>query len=186
MIRPDGSTFIADVSSTTFTTAEDELRACVIFRDITDQVAQREQLEYQRRELERLAMRDPLTGLLNRRGFMAEAQRALDFADRGRASLILLFCDLDNLKAINDRYGHQTGDQTLARLGTAIADTIRSVDVGARLSPATSSSCSSTVRPAAGQVRSWSGSPTPWGPRTGQALPPPSPPASPSDPPGPP
>ena len=55
-----------------------------------------------------------------------------------------------------------------------------------RASPATSSSCSSTVRPAPGQVRSWSGSPPRWGPRTGQALPPPSPPASPSDQPGPP
>jgi len=63
-------------------------------------------------ELRELAIRDPLTGLLNRRGFVARAQRALD-ADRGRARFGLLVVDVDRFKSINDRYGHDAGDRAL-------------------------------------------------------------------------
>ena len=134
MIRGDGERFLADLSSTTFTTEDGELRACVIFRDVSEQAAQRRQLENQTHELELLVQRDPLSGLLNRRGFVVDAERALRFADRELVPVQLLFCDLDDLKGINDRYGHKVGDEALQRLGASIAGAVRDVDVGAHLS----------------------------------------------------
>ena len=134
MIRGDGERFLADLSSTTFTTEDGELRACVIFRDVSEQAAQRRQLENQTQELELLVQRDPLSGLLNRRGFVVDAERALRFADRELVPVQLLFCDLDDLKGLNDRYGHKVGDETLQRLGASIAGAVRDVDVGAHLS----------------------------------------------------
>ncbi|MGZ4707726.1 MAG: diguanylate cyclase domain-containing protein [Acidimicrobiales bacterium] len=134
MIRGDGRTIIVDVASTTFTTADGELRACVIFRDVTEQAARREQLEAQSRELEQLVQQDHLSGLLNRRGFVQNGERALDHADREQVPVQLLFCDLDDLTGINDRYGHKTGDETIKRLGDAIRGAVRAVDVAAHLS----------------------------------------------------
>lgn len=133
MLRGDGSTFIADVASSTFITADGAVRACVIFRDVTEQSSLREQLVRQARENERLSVLDPLSGLLNRRGFAARVAQALDFADRAHVPVQLLFIDVDKLKAINDAYGHQRGDEVLAKLGRAVADVIRDIDVGARL-----------------------------------------------------
>ena len=87
--RADGDAFVADVSSTLFTTAEGGARTVLIFRDVSEQVALREQLERQRAELEDLVDHDPLTGLLSRRGFAAAAEGLLAFADREGASLLL-------------------------------------------------------------------------------------------------
>ncbi|MCY4057768.1 MAG: GGDEF domain-containing protein, partial [Gammaproteobacteria bacterium] len=57
--------------------------------------------------------RDPLTGLLDRRGFMGEAERRLQLAERRNASLALLYVDLDRFKQINDGFGHAVGDAVL-------------------------------------------------------------------------
>lgn len=133
MIRPDGSRFVAEVSSTVFLTDAGQPRTVVIFRDVDEQVTLREQLRGQSERLEQLAQEDPLTGLLNRRGFEAAAERELAYARRAGAETQLVFFDLDGLKSINDRLGHRAGDEAIKRFGEAIAAELRETDALARL-----------------------------------------------------
>ncbi|RJQ09096.1 MAG: GGDEF domain-containing protein [Bacillota bacterium] len=71
---------------------------------------------------ERLATTDELTGVLNRRGLMAFAERELAQAARGGEKLAILVVDIDNLKSVNDRHGHLAGDRILAAVGRALRD----------------------------------------------------------------
>lgn len=85
------------------------------------------------RELRYLALTDDLTCLFNRRGFFAAATQQLRLAQRNEHRLLLFFCDLDNLKKINDQYGHQEGDLALIRAADALEETFRASDVLARI-----------------------------------------------------
>jgi diguanylate cyclase (GGDEF)-like protein/PAS domain S-box-containing protein len=134
MRRPDGSTFIAAISSAVFSSPDGgELRTCVIIRDIGREVAARELLQRQAEELARLAHQDDLTSLLNRRGFLTAAEQALAFADREQVPVQLAFFDLDEFKIINDTHGHLVGDAVLVKLAGAISGATRAVDVVGRL-----------------------------------------------------
>jgi diguanylate cyclase (GGDEF)-like protein len=84
-------------------------------------------------ELRHLLLTDDLTGLYNRRGFFAAAAQQLKLASRNDQSMLLLFCDVDNLKQINDRFGHREGDLALARTGSALEQAFRDSDILARL-----------------------------------------------------
>ena len=79
-----------------------------------------------------LADRDPLTGLLNRRGFDAAAATELARAARFSRPLTLAYIDLDDFKQVNDTYGHEEGDRLLAAVAAALAAG-RACDVVARL-----------------------------------------------------
>lgn len=83
-------------------------------------------------ELSNLARKDELTGLYNRRGFLALADRQLKLARRAGRSLLLFFIDLDGLKEINDVFGHTEGDAALRWTGRALHATFRDSDVVAR------------------------------------------------------
>src|SRR5580658_723752 len=85
------------------------------------------------REIRFLAVTDDLTGLFNRRGFLASATHHLKLAHRNSQDALLLFCDVDNLKGINDSFGHEAGDVALMRAANALADTFRDSDILARL-----------------------------------------------------
>ena len=85
----------------------------VVERDITEQRAQREELARSRRELEIAAVRDPLTGELNRRGFEASLERMSDTAEQLGHGIGLMHIDLDHFKQINDTLGHAAGDAVL-------------------------------------------------------------------------
>jgi diguanylate cyclase (GGDEF)-like protein len=85
------------------------------------------------RELRYLALTDDLTCLYNRRGFFASATQQLKLAHRNGQSLLLFFCDVDNLKKINDTYGHQEGDLALLRAADALEESFRSSDILSRL-----------------------------------------------------
>lgn len=85
------------------------------------------------RELRYLALTDDLTCLYNRRGFFAAATQQLKHARRNSETLLLFFCDVDNLKKINDTLGHQEGDLALIRTADALEQTFRGSDVLARL-----------------------------------------------------
>jgi diguanylate cyclase (GGDEF)-like protein len=85
------------------------------------------------REVRSLAITDDLTGFFNRRGFLAAATQQLRLAHRDRRSVVLLFCDVDHLKHINDSFGHQEGDLALIRTADALEETFRDSDVLARL-----------------------------------------------------
>ncbi len=85
------------------------------------------------RELRYLALTDDLTCLFNRRGFFAAATQQLKLAQRNGQSLLLLFCDVDNLKKINDTYGHREGDLALIRTADALEQSFRGSDILSRL-----------------------------------------------------
>jgi diguanylate cyclase (GGDEF)-like protein len=84
-------------------------------------------------ELESRVDEDPLTGLLNRRGFTRALQRALAFARRYGAAAALLYLDLDKFKPINDRHGHAAGDWVLGRVARLVTSNVRASDVVGRL-----------------------------------------------------
>lgn len=83
-------------------------------------------------ELSNLALTDELTGLYNRRGFLALAERQLKLARRSGRSLLLFFIDVDGLKEINDIFGHGEGDAALKCTAEALETTFRDSDVIAR------------------------------------------------------
>lgn len=80
----------------------------------------------------RQAETDPLTGLLNRRAFIAAADREHELAARTGADLTVVLIDLDDFKSVNDRDGHAAGDQLLADLAAAWQHVLRPADLLAR------------------------------------------------------
>jgi diguanylate cyclase (GGDEF)-like protein len=84
-------------------------------------------------ELGNLALTDELTGLYNRRGFMALAERQLKLGRRSGRGMLLFMMDLDHLKRINDSFGHFEGDRALRHTAHALEETFRDSDVVARL-----------------------------------------------------
>ncbi len=79
-------------------------------------------------ELWALAHRDPLTGIYNRRGFEEDWERVLSVSSGHRLEVSLLLFDCDHFKAINDTYGHPTGDQVIQAITRALQNTLRSGD----------------------------------------------------------
>lgn len=90
---------------------------------------QRARIKY----LEGLSITDELTGLLNRRGFQNELTRALARAQRNQETGLLLLCDLDRFKIINDRHGHMAGDAVLCGVAAILQSKTRRTDYVARL-----------------------------------------------------
>jgi diguanylate cyclase (GGDEF)-like protein len=86
-----------------------------------------------RAEVSNLALTDELTGLYNRRGFLALAERQLKLGQRTDREMLLFFIDVDNLKRINDSFGHSEGDRALIRTAEVLGKTFRDSDVLARL-----------------------------------------------------
>jgi diguanylate cyclase (GGDEF)-like protein len=99
------------------------------------QTAERRLGEFARRteQLESLAVTDPLTGLLNRRGFEREMERALATARRYRDIGVLIYVDLDGFKPINDTLGHAAGDEVLKRVAQILVENVRDSDRVARV-----------------------------------------------------
>jgi len=83
--------------------------------------------------LETLAQEDPLTGLLNRRGFFRDLARAVAHRTRYGTNVAVLLADLDAFKPINDTYGHEAGDKALVHLAALLRSTVRSSDSVGRL-----------------------------------------------------
>ena len=79
------------------------------------------------------AMTDPLTGLFNRRGFVETAERLIDAQRRKGQQVTVMMFDLDYFKSINDRFGHDIGDDALRLFGTTIGANLRTDDVVGRL-----------------------------------------------------
>lgn len=90
-------------------------------------------LEGYNRRLSEISQKDDLTGLYNRRGFIAIGQQNIDLAIRMGKPGLVMFADLDGLKSINDTWGHDAGDRAIAGAADAIRRTFRGIDVVARL-----------------------------------------------------
>ena len=94
------------------------------------------QLEASRARISELEARidiDPLTDVLNRRGFERELKRSLAYVKRYGTSVVLVFIDLDDFKPVNDRHGHAAGDAVLKAVAAALTKNVRASDVVARL-----------------------------------------------------
>jgi len=84
-------------------------------------------------ELGYLVEHDPLTGLLNRRGFVRELAHQMAYARRYGKGGAVLFIDVDDFKYVNDTLGHSTGDEVISDLARALDKRLRETDVFARL-----------------------------------------------------
>ena len=85
------------------------------------------------KEIEDLAVTDPLTSIFNRRGLEQWGQYEIDRAKRFDSPLSAIFFDLDNFKEVNDTYGHEIGDQVLQQVIFCSQEVIRKIDIFARI-----------------------------------------------------
>ena len=80
-----------------------------------------------------LSSRDALTGLANRRAFELALAREVDRVARSGEPALLLTLDIDHFKSVNDNFGHAAGDQVLKAVATALMDSVRPMDLVARV-----------------------------------------------------
>ncbi|MFP5504606.1 MAG: diguanylate cyclase [Gammaproteobacteria bacterium] len=91
-----------------------------------------DKIHRQNRELQTLAVKDPLTGCFNRRGLFERLHAAFERARRTGGSLCCVMCDIDNFKSINDTHGHDVGDRIIRAVAGVLLDGTRDSDVVAR------------------------------------------------------
>ena len=89
-------------------------------------------LKQQKRRLQLLAEKDPLTGVLNRRVLERELVKSMDKSDRTGLNLAVVFIDLDRFKEINDTYGHDAGDIILQEVSKRLIESTRKTDIISR------------------------------------------------------
>ncbi|HNY17742.1 MAG TPA: GGDEF domain-containing protein [Treponemataceae bacterium] len=104
---------------------------------LKSEVAVREETELKLKEalamVEELSLADELTGLRNRRGFFALAEQQIKYLRRQSSGFFVLYADLDGLKAINDKWGHNDGDLAIRAAGEVLQLALRESDIVARL-----------------------------------------------------
>jgi diguanylate cyclase (GGDEF)-like protein/PAS domain S-box-containing protein len=126
MVTKDGTAFPALIHSA-ITTLPGGRRG---FRSIIIDITERKQMEEQ---LRTMSIVDELTGLYNRRGFMALCQQQMLVAQRAMKCAALFFFDLDHMKWINDALGHQEGDKALADIAAVLKGSFRKSDIVGRM-----------------------------------------------------
>lgn len=85
------------------------------------------------RELEEVADNDALLPILNRRAFVRELNRMISFAERYGTPSTVVFFDLNDMKLVNDQFGHEAGDRALQHVSQLLLANIRGTDVVARI-----------------------------------------------------
>jgi len=85
------------------------------------------------KKIQEMAITDPLTGILNRRGLQRWGQYEIDRAKRFNSPLSAIYFDLDKFKVVNDTYGHDTGDEVLKQVVSCCSSVIRSIDIFSRV-----------------------------------------------------
>ena len=123
--RKDGSEFPVEVALAPVVTERGTFVSAVV-RNVSEQRDQDQRLLY-------LAEHDPLTGLFNRRRLEQELRRHLAIVERSGARGALIMLDLDNLKLVNDTYGHRAGDEMIRTASAALERRLRSSDLLARI-----------------------------------------------------
>jgi diguanylate cyclase (GGDEF)-like protein len=99
---------------------------------LNELAASKQEVEHTNLELERLATRDPLTGVLNRRAFHAALDKAWPEAHRGGHDITCMMVDIDHFKRINDTHGHGVGDRVIQEVARKLQDTVRGTDLVCR------------------------------------------------------
>jgi len=124
--RKDGTSFPVRYTCTPIMEKSEILGMVIVFADITEG----KKIEEKLRES---ALRDDLTSLFNRRGFMTLADKLIESSLRDNNDLLLVYVDFDNLKWINDTLGHTMGDQAIIETAELLKETFRLADVIGRL-----------------------------------------------------
>jgi diguanylate cyclase (GGDEF)-like protein len=101
--------------------------------DVTEHKRTEASLRQQADEIRKLSIRDDLTGLYNRRGFLELSRQQLKLADRSGRPALLFFVDLNGMKMLNDEYGHDEGDSALCEAANVLRAAFRASDVVGRL-----------------------------------------------------
>ncbi|AOE49055.1 sensor domain-containing diguanylate cyclase [Kangiella sediminilitoris] len=101
---------------------QDSQRLMMDFQhELEEQVEEKtKELRKLNKQLENLSSHDPLTGVLNRRGFENEVDKVYQLACRNKTTVTIAIMDLDKFKNINDTYGHEAGDQCLIEVGKVL------------------------------------------------------------------
>jgi diguanylate cyclase (GGDEF)-like protein/PAS domain S-box-containing protein len=132
LLRLDGSRFPVEVRARDAIFRGERVRIFVI-RDITERRQREAELKQQAELLRTMSLRDELTGLYNRRGFLEHTEQQLRNAARTRRAASVFFVDLNGMKAINDTWGHEAGDRALMAAARTLSHVFRDSDVVARL-----------------------------------------------------
>ena len=124
--RRDGRYFLLTLSPTK---ADDgrTVAVTVVSKNISE-------LKRMAEELRALSLMDELTGLYNRRGFYTLVEQQLKMAKRLKKGIFMLYADIDDLKRINDTFGHNEGDQVLIETANILKENYRDSDIIARIS----------------------------------------------------
>jgi len=109
---------------------EKDLKAVERLADLYAIAVQRTRTEDALREL---SLADELTQVYNRRGFLTVAEQQMKVAHRTKKEMALFYADLDDLKRINDTFGHETGDAALVEAAELLKDAFRDSDIVARI-----------------------------------------------------
>jgi len=125
--KKDGSLIICSVSAVAI---KDDKRKIKYYDGIIENITERKRAE---EELKRLATTDPLTDLLNRGSGLLFFNKYVQLAMRQNTKLSICYLDINELKAINDNYGHKEGDEVLKLVSKFIKETIRISDAACRL-----------------------------------------------------
>lgn len=126
-VMPDGQRRFFEIMCTPLR-GEDGMADGVV--EVQRDITERRRVE---EELRCLSLTDELTGLSNRRGFFNLVEQLLKLARRMNAAIYMLYADLDNLKGINDTYGHREGDAILRDIAHILKTTYRESDIVARI-----------------------------------------------------
>jgi diguanylate cyclase (GGDEF)-like protein len=122
----DGHKFWVSISGTPFRVGNEPARVYAMYHDISARKRAEE-------DLRALLLVDELTGLNNRRAFIALSEQALKQAARNGHDVLMIFIDVDRLKHINDTWGHLAGDRALIDTARVLRDSCREADIFARL-----------------------------------------------------
>lgn len=141
IVRPDGSTrYVSSIGHPRYDATGMFDGLFGTFQDITQQTETLEALQIARSQAldeasvaQRLAETDELTGIANRRKIMEVLRSASRVARRGNTQLTIAIIDINHFKAVNDRHGHQTGDEVLKRVAGIMSGQLRPTDYVGRL-----------------------------------------------------
>ncbi|MBB3332531.1 diguanylate cyclase (GGDEF)-like protein/PAS domain S-box-containing protein [Halomonas campaniensis] len=111
------------------TAVQDEMGEVRNYVAVFHNISERKRME---QELEHQATRDHLTGAYNRRAFDAALRQSVSKANQDGEPFALLLFDIDHFKSVNDRHGHEMGDEILRRLAQRIRESLRNTDLLAR------------------------------------------------------
>ncbi len=125
-VRKDGTVLPFAVISSPIIDGGGIVGSVVSFLDVTD-------LKQAENKLREMSLNDELTGLYNRRGFLSLIEQYIKIAKRQDKTVFVLYADVDNLKAINDKFGHHEGDMALKESAIILRESFRESDIIARV-----------------------------------------------------